>query len=86
MFNISLWDPSASYAVFDDFDDWSKWFQWKQFLGAQREFTITGKYARPRAVLWGKPCILLSNVMPLFSDMIWFDANVTTVNLREPLF
>lgn len=86
MFDLSAWDADAEYAVFDDWWDWSKWTCWKQFIGAQQEFTLTDKYVKKRRVTWGKPCILLSNHMPEFSDMTWFRDNCIVCHVQTPLF
>lgn len=86
MFNLSDWDPDAEYAIFDDWDDWSVFFQYKCFLGAQEQFTLTDKYAKKRTVMWGKPCIVLSNDRPKFKDERWIQGNCVIVNVQAPLF
>lgn len=86
MFDLSAWSDNAAYAVFDDFDDWAQWRSWKQWLGAQHEFTVTDKYMRKRTIRWGKPCILLSNDLPIFKDMIWLRANCFVVEVLNKMF
>lgn len=83
MFNVDEWDDSVAYAIFDDFNDWSLWFTYKQFLGAQEEFVVTDKYRGKRTVKWGKPCVLLSNEMPLFKDMNWVQVNCFIVDILD---
>lgn len=86
MFDLSMWDDAAEYAVFDDFPEWEKWRYYKQFLGGQYEFVVTDKYCKKRTVRWSKPCILISNVMPNFPDMEWIRANCFIVNIQASLF
>jgi len=54
--DISRFDVSATYVIFDDFD-----FKFmpnkKQWLGCQKEFVITDKYRKKFSISWGKPCI-----------------------------
>lgn len=85
MFDLSLWDDAAEYAIFDDFPEWSKWFSYKQFLGAQQEFTITDKYRKKRTVRWGKPTILISNDLPQFPDMEWVKVNCFILKINTLL-
>lgn len=85
-FNLESWNPDAEYAIFDDFDDWSKWFSYKQWLGAQKEFTVTDKYRKKMNISWGKPTILLSNEIPLFKDQNWIDKNCITFVVKNKLF
>lgn len=86
LFNIDDWNPDAKYAIFDDFFDWSKFSQYKQWLGAQHQFTATDKYRKKRTLIWGKPCILLSNQLPGFGDMDWVRSNCFILNVMGPLF
>lgn len=86
-FNINNWDDDAQYAIFDDFADWSTFHGiYKQFLGAQFQFDLTGKYARERQVTWGKPTILLSNDPITFPDPKWIDINCVKVTLTAKLY
>lgn len=86
MFDMSLWNPNAEYAIFDDFDDWSKFYSYKQWLGAQLQFTITDKYRKKSTIKWGKPTIILSNSLPQFSDQDWVRKNCFIVQVSAPLF
>lgn len=85
-FCLDLWDKDAKYAVFDDWPDWSKFTWYKQFLGAQREFVITDKYRKKLNVTWGKPVIIVSNILPVFEDINWINANCIIVEITSPLF
>lgn len=86
MFDLGSWDDNAQYAIFDDWQDWSKFYNYKQWLGAQREFTVTDKYRRKRTIKWGKPCIVLANAEPLFEDGQWIKANCFKCNLVAKLY
>lgn len=82
MFNLGDWDDSADYAIFDDWDDWSRFSQYKQWLGAQGQFTVTDKYRKKLTKTWGRPCIILSNSLPNFSDHDWVEVNCLTYILK----
>lgn len=86
LFNLDKLDPDATYAVFDDWDDWSKFWNYKQWIGAQREFDATDKYRSKRVFTWGKPCIILSNTLPNFTDMAWIRSNCFILNVQNKLF
>jgi len=86
-FNINNWDDDAQYAVFDDFYDWTTFYPiYKQFLGAQFQFDLTGKYARERQVTWGKPCIILNNTPITWPDPNWIRLNCIQVTLTANLY
>lgn len=85
-FNLDDWDNDAEYAIFDDWEDWTRFFNYKQFLGAQQEFTLADKYRAKRTLTWGKPCIILSNEMPLFKDWKWIEGNCFICIIENPLF
>ncbi|UDN67446.1 replication-associated protein [robinz virus RP_390] len=88
LFNIDDFDPLAQYAVMDDID--IKFFpNYKGWFGAQKRFTITGKYARHRTVDWGKPMIWCSNDDPRQAvgiDQDWLAANCDFYVVHEPLY
>lgn len=80
------WDDGADYIVFDDID-WEFLPNKKPFLGGQRQFTITDKYAGKRTVEWGKVCIYLCNNIPSFGNLNdWIMANCEIITLEHPLF
>lgn len=85
-FNLSDFDDTVQYAIFDDWEDWTKFTQYKQWLGAQEQFTATDKYMRKRTIHWGKPCIVLSNSEPNFSDTDWISANTFKLHVRGCLY
>jgi hypothetical protein len=86
MFDLSLWDGTAEYAIFDDITDITKFYHYKQWLGAQEQFTTTDKYRKKCTVKWGKPCILLSNFLPNHWDMDWIRGNCIVVQVHNSLY
>jgi len=86
MFNLEKWNPDATYAIFDDWEDWTRFYNYKQWLGAQFEFEISDKYKRKQTIIWGKPCIVVSNDLPDFKDMQWIYINCIIVEIKHPLF
>lgn len=86
MFDLGLWDDEAKYAIFDDWQDWNKFYNYKQFLGAQKEFTVTDKYRKKRSVRWGRPCIVLSNSDPNYGttwDLEWTLGNTIKIDIKD---
>lgn len=86
MFNLRSFDNEAKYAIFDDFEDWSRFYNYKQWLGAQKEFTVSDKYCKKQQIKWGKPCIVISNEHPGFKDQSWIDINCTTIYLNNKIY
>lgn len=80
---LDLWNNMCEYAIFDDFEDWDRFYVYKQFLGAQKEFVLTDKYRKKQNVQWGKPSIILSNIMPTFKDMTWIYDNCFICDIKE---
>ena len=60
MFDLSSWDQSAEYIIFDDID-FDFMTAAKAFWGAQREFSLTDRYRKKKTVQFGKPLIFLCN-------------------------
>ncbi|ALE29576.1 replication associated protein [Lake Sarah-associated circular virus-2] len=85
-FMLDLIRDDVEYAIFDDFEDWTTFKQYKQWLGAQKQFVCTDKYRKKVDLLWGKPCIILSNEYPAFRDQDWILLNCITVKLNKPLY
>lgn len=57
--------PDAEYAVFDDMRGGLAMFHsYKEWLGAQSVVTVKKLYRDPVQMVWGKPCIWLSNSDP----------------------
>ncbi|QIR82241.1 replication associated protein [Chicken genomovirus mg4_1218] len=91
-FNPQIHSGHARYAIFDDLKGGFKcWPSFKQWLGQQREFTITGKYLPLTTITWGKPCIYISNTDPRMEvensqDLDWLEGNCVFVHIEAPLF
>lgn len=81
MIDLSSWDDSAKYIIFDDFE-WIYWPNKKAFWGAQREFTITDKYRKKFTVKnWNKPMIYICNPDEEPKLNTWFKTNCITCRL-----
>lgn len=85
---LSIGVENVDYAIFDDIswkDPSLKDEGYKAWLGAQQEFDCTDKYAHKSTLVWGKPCIFLTNNDPyteLTPDQIdWFELNCVVVRL-----
>jgi len=61
LFNLAKWDNEAQYLVIDDISFPLIGGGRKALWGSQKELTLTDKFARKRAVKWGKPMIFLCN-------------------------
>lgn len=83
LFNLDDWRDDALYIIFDDFE-WQFIPAKKCFLGAQKMFSISDKYRKKRTVKFGKPCIVLTNILPVLTT--WEAANTVTVRLNKQLF
>jgi len=77
-YDLESFNPDCKYAIFDDINT-ANWAHYKQWLGAQAVFTTTDKYIRKRQLVWGRPCILVSNMMPAFDDEQWINDNCMKV-------
>lgn len=100
LFNLSVWDDEAEYLVIDDisFEHWGG--SRKALWGAQKELTLTDKFARKRAVKWGKPMIVLCNDGDDFrylldkrdrpilrnAELQWYKDNTVIVEVTVPLY
>jgi len=77
---------TLQYAVFDDFP-WDRFkFAAKQWLGAQKTFTITDKYRGKKTINWGKPCIFLCNPEDEPDWSSWFRENTVRVFVENKLY
>jgi len=70
LFNVDVWDAEAKYIVIDDISFDFMGGARKALWGAQREFTVTGKYRKNRSVRWGKPMIFCCNPANDFRFMV----------------
>lgn len=96
LFNVVDYNDKCDYAVFDDID--AHYFpNYKGWLGAQSEFTFTGRYARNRTIRWSRPCIWCSNEDPRYLttggrdpqplwDRDWLNENCIFVQVDSKLY
>jgi len=90
-FNLDDFRDDVLYGVFDDFTIDSIKYSYKQWMGCQKQFTLTDKYKRKRTVKWGKPSIFLMN-NPVYEelkstlDFNWVEGNCDIVLLTNKLF
>lgn len=91
MFNGNEWDDRALYTVLDDIH--VDWFlkHYKQFLGCQKQFTMTDKWVRKQKVNYNMPAILLMNDDQLDKfregwNQEWIDANCVYIRLENKLY
>jgi len=79
-FDLSKWDSSVSYAIFDDFE-WQFMPFKKCFFGCQKCFVLTDKYKGKRTVEWGKPMIFICNELPNELCSSWYKENTELVQV-----
>lgn len=79
---------NIDYAIFDDVswkDAALEHEGYKAWLGGQDEFDCTDKFQHKSTVIWGKPCIFLTNNDPYCSlspdEIEWFDLNCIVIAL-----
>jgi hypothetical protein len=81
-FNLAVLNAeTAKYAIFDDLADWRGFSSYKAWLGCQWEFAVTDKYKHKQQLIWGRPCIVLANLMPLFDEFDWIRQNCFIVDI-----
>ena len=87
---VSIGIENIDYIIWDDVswkDEALKDERYKNWMGGQDDFTISDKYAKKIDVVWGKPCIFLSNRDPMLGlrdeDRNWLNANCTIVDLGD---
>lgn len=85
---LTIGVENVDYAIFDDVswkDTALEHEGYKAWLGGQDEFDCTDKYAHKSTIVWGKPCIFLTNNDPycdLSPDQIeWFELNCIVIQL-----
>lgn len=92
LFNLEEFEPGL-LTILDDFN-FEYFHHWKQFLGAQREFTLTDKYKKKLKVVHGAATIVLCNEghQPQrcksfnIEDIEWINANCITYYLTNKLY
>lgn len=81
----------CSYWVFDDFPPERIKSSYKQFMGNQKEFTVTDKYLKKSTIANIGPAIYLFNTpdfnnLNLHLDMGWVYDNCTVINIENKLY
>lgn len=86
--NVECYDDAAQYGVLDDISWESLRFNYKGLLGLQQDVTVTDKYKKKSVIKGGKPVIVLSNELPIFTpdELLWMNANVTFVVVGQRLY
>lgn len=86
--NVECIDDSASYGVMDDISWDSMKFNYKGMLGLQLDVTVTDKYKKKSVIKGGRPVIILSNTLPVFTveEDNWLSANVVFHFVNERVF
>ncbi|AUM61783.1 Rep [uncultured virus] len=76
--NIDAHDDDAEYGVLDDIDWDSLKRYYKGMMGCQSDITVTDKYKKKTIIQHGRPVIILTNELPIFSvaEASWLEANV----------
>lgn len=91
LFNLENLKEDATYGVLDDIPVELFKYQYKQFIGCQKNFTVSDKYKRKQNFKWGKPVIYLCNnkeyeKMETEWDMEWIRGNSEIVILERQLY
>lgn len=90
LFNLDQYNKDATYAVFDDLAGGMEFFHsYKQWLGGQKEFTVTDKYRKKQHINFGKFCVYCSNTDPREDkgvDREWLEGNCIFVYIDKPVF
>jgi len=76
--NVECYDDRAEYGVLDDISWESMQRYYKGIMGLQLDVTVTDKYKKKSVIRGGKPVIILTNELPVFSvaEAAWLEANV----------
>lgn len=76
--NVDAFDDDADYGVMDDIPWEAMQRYYKGMFGCQLDITVTDKYKKKSVIQHGRPIIILTNELPVFSvaEATWLDANV----------
>lgn len=76
--NVDCYDDNAEYGVLDDieWDNIKRYY--KGILGLQSDVTVTDKYKKKSVIRGGKPVIMITNELPVFTvhEALWLETNV----------
>jgi len=86
--NVECYDDNAGYGVLDDIDWEILKRYYKGIMGLQMDVTVTDKYKKKSVIKGGRPVIVLSNEMPVFTvaEDLWLNANVLFYYVGERLY
>lgn len=86
--NVDCHDDRASYGVLDDIPWESLGRYYKGMLGLQQDVTVTDKYKKKAVIKHGRPVIILTNELPVFTvqENLWLQANVVFHLITERVY
>lgn len=86
--NIECYDDRANYGVLDDIEWDSLKRYYKGLLGCQTNVTVTDKYKKKSIIRGGKPVIILTNELPVFTvaEASWLEGNVVFHFINASLY
>jgi len=81
-------DETALYGVLDDIDWDSLKRYYKAVLGMQTDVVLADKYRPKRMFKMGRPVIIITNELPMFSyeEKAWLDVNVEFFHVTNKLY
>lgn len=86
--NVEGYSDAATYGILDDIEWPSLQRYYKGLLGLQKHVTVTDKYKPKKTIMGGKPVLVLSNALPVFTveEALWLDVNVNFVRVNERVY
>lgn len=86
--NVDCYDDQADYGILDDIPWESMQRYYKGILDLQMDITVTDKYKKKSVIKHGKPVIMITNELPIFSlyESTWLEANVEFHHVTERLY
>lgn len=86
--NVDCYSDNAEYGVLDDIEWPGLQRYYKGIMGLQAHVTVTDKYKKKSVIRGGKPVIILSNELPVFTvqEALWLEANVNFVHVGRRLY
>nr|UBJ26197.1 replication-associated protein [Red panda feces-associated genomovirus] len=86
--NVDCYSDNAEYGVLDDIEWPALQRYYRGIMGLQRDVTVTDKYRKKSVIAGGKPVLILSNELPVFTvqEALWLEANVNFVHIGARLF
>lgn len=86
--NVDCYDDDADYGVLDDIPWESLQRYYKGIMGLQMDITVTDKYKKKSVIKHGRPVIVITNELPVFTvqEHAWLEANVVFHHVTERLY